>query len=93
MNCLFCKNIIELIDLDLRLKCMHCTTSDVRVVFTKSVTRIYYKSYQIEINTVKNLTYIFQDEPFEVLALAILDGCPLNPSNIKDKLNTFLLLS
>lgn len=70
-------------------KCDVCSTEEINVRFSSYV-HIFYDKYNVMLDVNRNITYIFDDTSDHI---AELDGLTISPSNIKDKLSTFILLS
>lgn len=89
MTCYFCKSDLGNQDKNY-LMCRICSTEEIQVGATISYTHIFYRKYQVLLDIDKNITHICDLGACSVLKL---NGLPISPYNIKDKLSTYILLS
>lgn len=92
MNCFFCDNTLCYGN-RVSPECQRCNTSEIIVKTFNGTAQMYYKGYQIVLKFAEKLTTVYQNNPWTAKPVVVLNGFPLNPSNIVDKLSTFILLS
>lgn len=89
MICFFCKNEVEYVGSS--NKCLSCETPGIRIESYGRYTYVYYEKYQVLLDIYGNKTYIYHNEHIE--CLMELDGLPITPLNVKDKIFAYTLLS
>lgn len=92
MNCYFCKYLLNTTDINLIL-CNACDSFHVYNENFKLITsNIIYHKYHIVLNFINKTTCIYKPYSTKYLICEI-SGYPINPTNIKEKLLSYLLIS
>lgn len=94
--CHFCNLSIQ------DLECQNCSTEDVKVImYSLLYVHLYYDKYEAEIDLHRRSTSFYRVVPYSYNSytnctysfISTIDAIPITPSNIKDKLLTYVLLS
>lgn len=100
MNCYFCNESISFLG-----KCQYCSTKDVIVImYSHLYVHIYFDFYEIEIDITNKSTNFYKNynggifdcnecKDYVYSFISRLEATPITPSNVKEKLLTYVLLS